>query len=685
MTEQKRNEQRAVWISLLLGLVTLALYLPALRHEFLTYDDQQYVTENRQVQAGLTGQNLIWAFGFHAGNWHPLTWISHMVDCQLFGVNPGGHHLTSILIHVATTILLFIALRRLTGAVGPSGVVAALFAWHPLHVESVAWIAERKDLLSAFFWVLSIATYAGYASKAKDTTSARTLRAALISKRYLMALGSFALALMSKPMAVTLPFVLLLLDFWPLQRSVKLIGENKSRWRKLIIEKLPFFGLSAATCLLTIAAQEPAIVSTASLPIGQRVTHAIISYAHYLGATFLPTNLAIYYPYNIAESMRSMGAAGALLALVTGAVLKLKREAPYLLVGWLWFLGTLVPVIGLVQVGDQAWADRYTYLPSIGLFVAAVWGVRNSIENKVAIQTLTILPAALLLTLTTRQLGHWKNTETLFTQAANVTQQNHMAITMLGSVRAKEGRLDEAIKYYETALRYKPGYPEAHFFLGNALDRQGKLEDAITHYQKSLWFRPTQEPAHIFLGIALSKLQRLGEAETNYVAALKINPDSAVAHNNYARLLHTQSRWDEAIEHYLRALQIDPELAQAHNNLGILLLQQGQLTQGTDHLRKATRLSPQNPESSYNLALALNQQEAWAEAIPLFAKTVTGATTDPKAHYQFGLALRHSWRIQEAMAQYASALLLQPEFPEALAELAWMLATTPSPGASQWS
>jgi tetratricopeptide (TPR) repeat protein len=702
-------------VCLILGLMTTALYLPSLNHHFLDYDDQQYVTENPHVTGGLTLKGLAWAFGFHAANWHPLTWLSHMLDCQIYGLNPAGHHLSNLILHAIATVLLFLVWNRMTGALWRSAAVAALFGWHPLHVESVAWVAERKDVLSGLFWMLTLWAYARYAASVRRRVSSE--RESRTWAWYLLALGLYALGLMSKPMVVTLPFVLLLLDYWPLGRlanancqSVELASTHGSVGTGsvglLLLEKIPFFALSAITCFLTIAAQKQvhAIVSSVELPISQRLGHAVISYAHYLGAMALPLRLAVFYPYERPISLWELTLSLTLLATITALALWFARRRPFLIVGWLWFLGTMVPVIGLVQVGEQAWADRYTYLPLIGMFIAVVWEtaawgsgqtstsklqrnphVQEPIRNKggasgALLLKLSALAIGMTMLLgTSLQLRHWKNTRTLFEHTEAVTGNNHMAITLLGSLMAREGKLEDAIQRYHTALRLKPGYPEAQFFLGNALDQQGKTAEAIEQYQKELWYKPLQIQTHIFLGVALAKQKKFDEAAAHYRAALKFEPESAVAHNNLARLLHTRGRLDEAIEHYQAALKYDPTLAQAHNNLGALWLQKGKLAEGAAQLHEALRLNPGNAETQLNLALALNQQEKWREAADLFGKTTANFSSDANAHYQFGLALQHLRKTRDAMGQFASALLIQPDFPDALAALSWILATSPAP------
>jgi tetratricopeptide (TPR) repeat protein len=648
-----------------LALVTLVVYLPVLYHDFVEYDDQQYVTDNPRVQAGLTWHGLVWAFGFHAGNWHPLAWLSHMLDCQLYGAWAGGHHLTNVLLHIATTLLLFSVLNRMTNTMWRSAAVAALFAWHPLHVESVAWVAERKDVLCAFFWMLTLWFYARYTTKPSIA-------------RYLFTFGSFVLCLMSKPMGVTLPFVLMLLDCWPLKRFT-IYDLRFTIFKTLLVEKVPLLVLSAIACVLTLRAQVNAIVTTAGLPVSQRVANVVVAYNHYLTAMFVPRNLAVYYPYQFHFPALTIVCAVIVLGLITLLALTNIRRRPWLMVGWLWYLGILVPVIGLVQVGDQAWADRYTYLPLIGLFVASVWSVCEIIKSRLVLQGASVVVAVSLVAATSAQLGYWRNTRTLFEHTDKVTQKNALAVSILGSLLAEEHKYDEAMEYYQTALRYSPTFPEAHFFLGDALDEQGKPDEAIAEYQKALWFKPMQEQTHIFMAIALAKQKKYDEAIAHYTEALKLNPDSAAAQNNLARIFQTQGRFEDAITHYTAALEIDPKLSIAHNNLGILLLQKGNLAEGARQLREAVRLRPNNAESQYNLALALNQQGQWSEAAGLLKKTAGSYSADPKAHYEFGVALAHLKKTREAMSEYAGALLIQPDFPDALDGLAWILSTDANP------
>jgi len=644
-----------------------------------------------------------------------------MLDCQVYGLRPWGHHLTNLLLHTGSTLLLFLVLSRMTGALWRSACVAALFAWHPLHVESVAWVGERKDVLSAFFFMLTLWAYARYGEveslKSKvqiqgpgvgsqgldsDLTDHASRFTFHVSFFYLLSLLFFALGLMSKPMVVTLPFVLLLLDYWPLGRSAECgVRSAESRgsgvrriltgWTRLVVEKVPFLGLSAAACVLTVAAQRQgfAVVSMAGLPLSHRIPHVLVSYVHYLGAMLLPRHLAAHYPYAAAPPLEVAGA-GILLVLLTLLAVSLAAHRPYLVVGWLWYLGTLVPVIGLVQVGDQAWADRYTYLPLIGLFVAGVWGVGDLAARAVAqgarhpgirlaVGALAAMIGLAMLADTSLQLRHWKNTRTLFENAAAVTQNNARALTVLGSLLAAEGKLEEAKRLYARALSFSPENPETHFNLGKVLDQEGRLDEAIAEYSQSLWSRQWGESAHISIGVALAKHQKYEEAAAHYRAALGLNPESATAENNLARVLHSQGRLDEAKRHYEAALKLDPQLAQTQNNLGVLLLQQGQAAEGARHLREAVRLVPGDAEAQCNLALALNQQEDWQAAAAIFVRLAPGRPNDARLHYEFGLALEHLGQTREGMSHYAHALRLQPDFAEALERLAWITATDPRP------
>jgi tetratricopeptide (TPR) repeat protein len=674
-----------------LAAITIGVFSPLFQYGFLNFDDQIYVTENPYVRSGVNFNSVAWAFSTStSGNWLPLTWLSHILDFQCYGMRAGGHHLTNVLFHAANVVLLFLLLQKMTGAIWRSALVAALFAWHPAHVESVAWIAERKDVLSTLFWMLTVWAYLGYVAKKA-------------AGRYVLVLVLFALGLMAKPMVVTLPFVLLLLDWWPLKRfgldthhegheghEGKRAQETfspscsscPSWWKngiRLFIEKIPLFVLSAACCAVTVWAQQRghAVASVSELSLWHRGGHVLASYLDYLVILGFPHHLAIYYPYPAHEQMAMVaGGAGALVLLTVLAVV-LARGRPWLLVGWLWFVGMLVPVIGLVQVGDQAMADRYTYLPAIGLFIIVAWGGAEAAVRYPFVKLFAPALALGMLAPTWIQIHYWKDTKTVFERALQVTHNNYLALTLLGSIRQTDGNVDGAMELYREALRDKPNYSEAHFFFARGLEEQGKTDQAKAEYNMALRLNPSFEQAHIFLGLLLAKEKNYDLAAAQYEEVLKINPRSATAHNDLARLLQTEGRLDESVQHYLAALHFDSSLAQAHNNLGILYLQKGQLPDALAQLRESLRLNPGNAETEYNQALALIQQKEWKEAGEILRHIAPAQPNNANAQYQYGLALAHQGKTREAMSQYAQAILLAPDFPEALNELAWITATDP--------
>jgi tetratricopeptide (TPR) repeat protein len=673
--------RRQWWIAVALAVITLALFSPLCHYDFLDFDDQAYVTENPYVRSGLNSNSLAWALSAStAGNWQPLTWISHILDFQFFGLQAGRHHLINVLLHTTNVVLLFFLLQKMTGAVWRSALVAALFAWHPAHVESVAWIAERKDVLSAFFFMWTILAYVWHAAKPGWG-------------RFGVTLALFAFAVMAKPMAVTLPFVLLLLDFWPLRRvssgqarrtENKPAGTNafpslpRSR---LAAEKIPLLALSAMGCVLTLWAQQRsnALASVQAISLPHRLTHALVAYLDYLALLMFPHHLAIFYPYPLHEATAKAIGGAAVLAVACVLAIISARRRPWLAVGWFWFVGMLVPVIGLVQVGSQSFADRYTYLPAIGLFICVAWAGADLALRFPAAKILAPAVGVAMLAATSRQIPVWENTRTVFAHAACVTQNNYLALTLLGSLRAAEGNWDGAIALYQEALRDKPSYATAHFFLARALEQQGKADQALREYNLALRINPSLEQARIFLGLHLAGEKKYDLARSQYEAVLKTNPRSAVAHNDLARLLQTQGRLDESVQHYRAALQFDSSLAEAHNNLGILYLQKGQLADGTTQLREALRLHPGNGETEYNLAQALNQQGQWKEALALWPRLASARPQDASAQFQYGCALAHQGKTRAAMSQFAQALLLTPEYPEALDALAWILSTDPHP------
>ena len=514
------------WVYVVIALVTFAVYWPVHKYDFVIFDDGLYVTQNPHVQAGLTAASIRWAFTHqYASFWHPLTMLSHMLDCELFGLNPEGHHLTNLVLHTANTLLLFWVLKSMTGALWRSAFVAALFALHPLHVESVAWVAERKDVLSSLFWLLTTAAYLRYVRNGG-------------AKWYSVTLLLFALGLMAKPMLITLPFVLLLLDYWPLNRLT----------RYTIYEKLPFFGLSAASSIITFFAQRSAgaVASVALLPLSVRITNAFVSYLRYIEKTIWPADLAVFYPYSGKLSFWFALTSVLVLSVVTNLVIRLAPKHRYLPVGWFWYLGTLVPVIGLVKVGSFAMADRYTYLPLIGIFIIVAWGV-SELSDRLKYQKLILgfaagIVLAALLVCTRIQMGYWHNSITLFEHTLAVTADNNVTHSNLGIALLQNGRLDEAIDHFQQALRLKLG-PDSvdvvYCYLGLALARQNKFGEAIDQYQQALKIKPDSATVHNNLGVALQAIGNLDEAIVHYRLALKDMPDSVETNNNLAWILAT--------------------------------------------------------------------------------------------------------------------------------------------------
>ncbi len=673
----ERLRPRTVMLALALMLVTLLVFVRAVQCGFVDYDDGDYVTGNAQVQAGLTWAGVKWAFTTGcASNWHPLTWLSHMLDAQLYGLDPAGHHLTSVALHAMNAGLVFLFLARLTGATWRSLIVAVLFALHPLRVESVAWISERKDVLSFCFGMLALLAYSRYVreSAIRNLQSKGNPKPKPRSRSgwwaYGLALLCFALSLLSKPMLVTLPCVLLLLDYWPLKRTVecerqsasgprddlrKRAGNGLYAWTWLAVEKLPFLMLAIASSIVTFLVQRRggAVASVAGLPLDLRVENAFVSYVRYLFKTIWPADLATLYPHpGHWPAWQVLAAVLLLLAISTLLVLR-RRVWPFALVGWLWFVGTLVPVIGLVQVGIQSMADRYTYLPSVGLLVAAVWLAHHAVARlraKPAGAALAVVVfTAVCAGLTWRQIGFWKNTETLFGRAVAVTRDNYLAYNNLGfylanhgryaeaitnyqvSVRIKPdyedalnnlghalaelGRNAEALPFYEAALRVKPRHVEVNNNYGNALSGVGRLDEAIAHYEMALAENPEHADTHSNLGVALAMKGRLDEARRHLQEAIRLRPNHAGSHSNLGNVLAGLRQLDGAMREYRAALQLKPDDAQAHNNLGNVLAEKGRLDEAALHYRRALNLNTNNPEANFNLGMVLTRQGLGEEAV----------------------------------------------------------------------
>jgi tetratricopeptide (TPR) repeat protein len=575
--------------ALALGLIlaTLVAYVSVLECDFVNLDDPKYVTANAHVRAGLSAGSVRWALvSTDASLWHPVTWLSHMMDVELYGLNPAGHHFTNLILHLANVVLLFLVLDRVTGAVWPSAMVAGLFGLHPLRVESVAWVAERKDLLSVFFALLTVWAYARYVERPGVA-------------RFVVVGLCLALALMSKPMLVTLPFVLLLLDYWPLRR-LGLPPERDGAARRaaaLLAEKAPLLALSAAASAIAVLAVggHVTVGHLEPFPAGTRVANALVSYAKYLGTTLWPSGLAAFYPYP--SAFATVEVLGATVALCGASALALAtaRSRPYLVVGWFWFLGTLVPVVGLVQAGSQAMADRFTYFPHIGFLVALAWGLyetarrRRSLARPLAACTVLVLGA--LGFCTYRQVQHWRDSKTLFTRALEVTTGNWLAYNNLGDALVKEGRLAEAAACFEESLRLLHANPDAHYNLGVVRAGQGRVAEAAVHYRAALHFDPTSANAHNNLGLVLLAEGRAEEAARELAETLRLRAD-AVAHFNLGLALTTLRQVDRAAQHFEAAVALMPRFAEAHYHLARSLAHQGRHDDADRHHSLALQIRP---------------------------------------------------------------------------------------------
>src|ERR1035437_2730772 len=569
MTASQLQKRSTPGICLLLAVVVALVFCQKIRHEFVAYDDGQYFFPNPHVETGLTWNNATWAFQTtYASNWHPLTWLSLMLDVELFGSGPSGPHLMNVLLHAANTVLLFLLLKRLTGAHWRSAFVAALFGLHPLHVESVAWASERKDVLSGLFFMLTLLMYARFVELSKVQSPKSKVF-------YALSLLLFACGLLSKPMLVTLPFVLLLLDYWQLNRfAVSTLKFQPSTILRLALEKLPFLVLSVASSAVTFVAQKDAIQPFDRISMGIRAVNAMVSYVHYLRKMFWPVDLAIPYPYPGHWSFELFWLSAAVFLAAIMFVVWLGRRFPFLITGWFWYLGMLVPVIGLVQVGAQSMADRYTYLPLIGVFILLVWGAGEVLESwrlpKQVMWSMAMLILAACTARTLDQLRLWQNTETLFHHTITVTKGNAVAYYNLGEYYSGKGKLDEAVDNYLKAIQIRPGYDDALNNLGVALALKGELDEAVARIRESIRYQPDKADAYYNLGTVFVMQHKPDEAISAYTGALRLKPDYPEAHNNLANLLAGQGHLEEAVKHYRETLRLNPNHEGAKKQLRAL-------------------------------------------------------------------------------------------------------------------
>ncbi len=684
---------RQISVCIVLAIAILAVFWQVKDHDFINLDDNLYITENPQVQAGLSIENAKWAFTTtHAPYWHPLTWLSHMLDIQLFGMKAGGHHAVNVLFHIANSLLLFLVLRRMTKAHWPSAFVAALFALHPLHVESVAWVTERKDMLSTLFWILTMGAYAYY----RESPGYR---------RYLLVLVAFTLGLMSKPMLVTLPVVLLLLDFWPLgglrpvngagkDSSDAALGENPLRkkrkiaetgsaackprllagssnpaaraaereewpitplrWtvlRPLLLDKVPLLALAALSSVVTIINQQRAMASLQTLPVDARIANALVSYVKYLGMMVWPLDLAVFYPYPDKQPVWLVIGAALALVAVTFLVIRKTSRFPYLAVGWLWYLGTLLPVIGLFQAGAQEMADRFTYVPMIGILIMVAWGIPDSLRNWVHRKTaLGILSGIVILAcagLTWAQVQLWRDSITLFTHTLKVTKGNFIAHNNMGTALSDQGKTEEAIAHYRSALRIAPKYAKAWINLGLAYEESDRNAKAIEAYQQAQRLNPNDAEAWNSLGSAYGKSGQTAKAIEAIGQALRIDPAYDEAWNNLGNAYVGNGETAKAIEALQKAIQINPRYAKAWNNLGIAYAESGRTSEAIEAFQRCLQIKPGQADVWSNLAVVYGKHGRTTKAIEAYREALRIKPLYVKALFGLGVALVESGQTSE--------------------------------------
>jgi protein O-mannosyl-transferase len=634
------TQRQVLGVSIFLVVITWLVFGQTLHYDFVNYDDNEYVYANPVITGGLTPHGIIHAFsGRHARNWHPLTTLSHMLDCQLWGVRAGGHHFTNVVLHTIAVVLLFLVLKQMTSAIWQSAFVAALFAIHPLRVESVAWISERKDVLSAVFFMLTLGAYARYA---RSPSLGRYLTMSIL----------FALGLLSKSMLVTIPFVLLLLDYWPLERFA-----GRSSTKRLILEKIPLLALSAAAGFVTLWMQQSSVARSEELPLIWRVANGLVTYGTYLRQMIWPVGLAVFYPHPGDQlPVWEIGLATVLFGIVSAGAVALRQRWPYLVTGWFWYVLMLLPVIGLVQVGSQAHADRYTNLPQIGLYLLLAWAITDALDSWLATgrirrgglqsRILAVAASVAIIALAWRahiQVSYWRNGESLWGHALAVTSGNFMAHDGLGQQLANRGRLDEAIDQFQKGLNIIPGYPEIETNLIIALTKKGRTDEAIPHLQTLVKKVPNDPQAHYNLGNALLKKGDSQGAIAAYEKALSIQVRYPDAHYNLGIALDRDSRIDEAIVHYREAVKEEPNYAQAYHRLGDDLLRRARVDDAIAAYEQALKNRPKYPEVENNIGLALLQKDRPSEAI---------------VHWQNALAVR-------------------PDSVDSMNNIAWILATFP--------
>jgi len=648
------------------------VYWQVSRFDFVNYDDPSYVTENPNVLQGFTWEGIKWAFTSsysYASNWHPLTWLSLMLDRQLFGAGPRAFHIMSVLLHIANTVLLFIVMVRFSGAYWPSLFVAAAFGLHPLHVESVAWVTERKDVLSTLFWMLTMLSYVRYVER--PTVG-----------RYVTISVVYTLGLMAKPMLVTLPFVLLILDWWPLERikphprtESTSATDYKCTVSHLVLEKLPLFALSALSSAVTFIAQRSGgmVSGLKIISLGGRISNSLVSYASYIMKMFFPSRLAVFYPHP--QGNLAGWKIVASLAVVVGVsiVVFVCRHRLYLMAGWLWYLGTLVPVIGLVQSGGQAMADRYTYIPLTGLFIMVAWSVRDIASRWCYKKVLTTVVGSIicvaLMVCTFRQVGYWRDSETLFKHAIDVTIGNYVAHNNLGIALAEKGDIKGAMKQFEATLEIRPDDRDAHYNLAKALAKAGRTQESLEHYNRVLEIKP--DAIDVFIALALEQAEhgQFEQAAAIYRKGLVAAPQDGALHSGFGLVLLQMGRVDEAITELQTAVRLKGD-SKAYCNLGMAVSLKGRLDEAEAYYKKSIRLDPKNAEAHFDLGNMYLSQGRPSEAVAEYKESIDAKPGYMKAHSNLAVALAGLGRIDEAIASFKQAAELDPDSPEAHFNLA---------------
>ncbi len=716
-------QSHSPWLTFAIG-VALALAVWVVfgqtRHfEFVNFDDGIYVFDNPAVTQEFSWHHVGSLFTHPDGpdEWLPVTALSRMVDWKIYGPNAGGHHLTNVLLQAANAILLFLLLRKMTGALWRSAFVAAVFAVHPLRVESVAWVTERKDVLSGFFFLLTLLCYAKavkWQVTATETGPAPTPSRFTfhVSRYYCLALVFFALGLMAKTMLVTVPFVLLLLDYWPLRRSgecgvrsAESTGNAEGRMKNaevggfncqlpgaakqsregstfipLLVEKIPFVILIAAACVITLVAQKHLIKSVQDVGLLTRAANALVACVAYLGQMVYPVGLAVFYPYSGKHlAVWEVGLSVLIFVLISGVCLAGWRKYPYLPMGWLWYLAMLLPAIGLVQVGQQGRADRYTYLPQIGLYILITWGVvafcGSWRHRRVVLGSVAGVILAGLMAMAHNQTGYWRNSVSLWTHTLDCTPENYVAHHSLGIALAEAGNVPAAIEQYQRALELAPDNAGVLIDLANALAKQGNGKDAMQDYLRALQFKPDSPEAQYNLGDTLAAQGQLAQAIQRYQLALQLRPDYPEAYCNLGIALAGQGRWNEAIPDFERALQLNPDFAEAHNNLGAARANQGRLDEAVLHYETALKFKPDYADAHINLAVALGRQGKWPEAIQHYERAIQINPDSAYAHCQLGLALAVQGNLAAAVQEFERTLQLKPDDANTRYYLAMALAS----------